>query len=175
MCSSDLAFHAEQGQPIRSYSQPDLYVIPVTGGTPKNLTADYDFDMGSGVAGDNSAPAGGGGQGIVWRNGELLDITAKRGRAILVAVSLDGKARELTHGDQAVQGFAFDGGQFVVKISTPTVLNELYTLDGRPLTRLNDFSRFDLTQPEELNYKSFDGRTIQAWVQWPPKIGRAHV
>lgn len=165
---SKLAFHAEQGQPIRSYSQPDLYVIPATGGTPKNLTADYDFDMGSGVAGDNSAPAGGGGQGIVWRNGELLDITAKRGRAILVAVSQDGKVRELTKGDQAVQGFAYEGGQFVVKISTPTLLNELYTLEGKQLTRLNDFTRFGLTQPEELNYKSFDGRTIQAWVQWPP-------
>ncbi len=160
------AFHAEQGQPVRSYSQPDLYVMPTTGGTPKNLTAHYDFDMGSGVSGDNSAPAGGGGSGIVWRNDELLDVVARRGRAMLVAVdSDDGGVRELTHGDQAVQSFAYGGGQFVLKISTPTVLNELYSLDGRALTH---FNHFQLTEPEELNYQSFDGRTVQAWVQWPP-------
>lgn len=164
-----LAFHAEAGRPIRSYSQPDLYVMPASGGTPKNLTADYDFDMGSGVSGDNSAPAGGGGGGLVWRNDELLDVVAKRGRALLVAVSTrDGQVRELTHGDQAVQGFASNGSQFVVKISTPTLLNELYTLDGRALTHFNDFRKFGLTEPEELNYKSFDGRLVQAWVQWPP-------
>lgn len=166
---SKLAFHAEQARPVRSYSQPDLYVMPASGGTPRNLTADYDFDMGSGVAGDNSAPAGGGGSGLVWRNGELLDVVAKRGRAILVAVSEDGRVRELSHGDQAVQAFAYEGGQFILKVSTPTVLNELYTVDGRALTHLNDFRRFGLTQPEELNYKSFDGKTIQAWVQWPPE------
>ena len=166
---SKLAFHAEQARPVRSYSQPDLYVMPASGGTPKNLTADYDFDMGSGVAGDNSPPAGGGGSGLVWRNGELLDVVAKRGRAILVAVSEDGRVRELSHGDQAVQAFAYEGGQFILKVSTPTVLNELFTLDGRALTHLNDFSQFGLTEPEELNYRSFDGKMIQAWVQWPPK------
>lgn len=164
-----LAFHAEEGRPIRSYSQPDLYVMPATGGTPKNLTAQYDFDMGAGVSGDNSAPAGGGGSGLVWRNDELLDVVAKRGRALLVAVSSqDGQVRELTHGDQAVQGFASNGSQLVVKVSTPTLLNELYGLDGRALTHFNDFSKFGLSQPEELNYKSFDGRIVQAWVQWPP-------
>lgn len=165
-----LAFHAEQARPIRSYSQPDLWVMASAGSAPKNLTADYDFDMGSGVAGDNSAPAGGGGSGIVWRNGELLDVVARSGRAILVAVSSDsGVVRELTHGDQAVQGFDYQGGQFVVKISNPVLLNELYSLDGQALTHFNDLGKFGLTQPEEIHYRSFDGRTVQAWVQWPPQ------
>ena len=165
-----LAFHAEEARPIRSYMQPDLWVLPVEGGTPRNLTATYDFDMGSGVSGDNSAPAGGGG-GLIWRGDELLDVVAKRGRAILVAVSADnGEVRELTHGDQAVQGFGYGGGQFVVKISTPTVLNELTRLDGQRLTHLNDklFAQFGLSEPQEIYYKSFDGRTVQAWLQRPP-------
>ncbi|MFN8606998.1 MAG: S9 family peptidase [Vulcanimicrobiota bacterium] len=162
-----LAFHAEQSRPVRSYSQPDLYLISSHGGPPRNLTADYDFDMGSGVNGDNSAPAGGGGSQLVWRGDELLDVVARRGRAILVSVNAEsGQLRELSHGDQAVQGFALGGGQLVLKISTPTSLNELYSLDGPALTH---FNRFDLQPPEELNYASFDGRQIQAWVQWPPQ------
>ena len=37
---------ALRGQPVRSYSQPDLWVTDAApGSTPKNLTADYDFDI----------------------------------------------------------------------------------------------------------------------------------
>ena len=47
------------GKPIRSYSQPDLFVTDAApGGTPKNLTADYDFDIVGGIGGDQSAPRG---------------------------------------------------------------------------------------------------------------------
>ena len=50
-----LAFHGSVAQPIRSYSQPDLWVMDVArGAKPQNLTADYDFDMGHSVGGDNA-------------------------------------------------------------------------------------------------------------------------
>ncbi len=40
-------------------------------------------------------------------------------------------------------------------------------------TRLTDFnktlrSRLNFTEPEEINYKSFDGKNIQGWIQKPP-------
>ena len=55
-----LAFHGSVAQPVRSYSQPDLWVMDVEpDAKPQNLTADYDFDMGSSVFGDNAAPRGG--------------------------------------------------------------------------------------------------------------------
>ena len=58
-----LAFHGSVAQPIRSYSQPDLWVMEVVpDAKPQNLTADYDFDMGSSVFGDNAAPRGGRGR-----------------------------------------------------------------------------------------------------------------
>jgi len=48
------------GNPIRSYSQPDLWVLTLDGSSaPRNLTVDYDFDIGGGVGGDQHAPAGG--------------------------------------------------------------------------------------------------------------------
>ena len=42
-----MAFHGSVTQPIRSYSEPDLWVMDVASECqPRNLTADYDFDMG---------------------------------------------------------------------------------------------------------------------------------
>jgi dipeptidyl aminopeptidase/acylaminoacyl peptidase len=56
-----LAFHGAVTQPVRSYSQPDVWLMELTpSAPPRNLTAKYDFDMGSGVGGDNAAPRGGG-------------------------------------------------------------------------------------------------------------------
>ena len=48
-----------RGTPVRSYSQPDLWVVDaVPGATPKNLTAAYDFDVSGGIGGDQAAPRG---------------------------------------------------------------------------------------------------------------------
>ena len=41
-----------RGKPIRSYSQPDLWVTSAAAAsTPRNLTADYDFDIAGGIGG----------------------------------------------------------------------------------------------------------------------------
>ncbi|MDZ4797675.1 MAG: S9 family peptidase [Bryobacteraceae bacterium] len=52
---------------------------------------------------------------------------------------------------------------------------QLYAFDlaTKKLTQLTDsnatlFSQFNLTEPETIWYKSFDGRRIQAWIQRPP-------
>ena len=56
-----------RGTPIRSYSQSDLWVTETApGSTPKNLTADYDFDIASGIGGDQAAPRGQNRKPIVW-------------------------------------------------------------------------------------------------------------
>ncbi len=46
------------GKPERSFTQPDLWVIDLPGGTPRNLTAAFDFDMNGGLGGDQRAPRG---------------------------------------------------------------------------------------------------------------------
>ena len=56
-----------RGTPIRSYSQSDLWVTDAApGSTPKNLTADYDFDIAGGIGGDQAAPRGQNRKPIVW-------------------------------------------------------------------------------------------------------------
>ncbi|MEO8727609.1 MAG: prolyl oligopeptidase family serine peptidase, partial [Acidobacteriaceae bacterium] len=175
-----LAFHASVTKPVRSYSEPDLWVMDLApNSTPKNLTVNYDYDMGSGVGGDNEAPRGGGREALAWSpdGARLIDTVAKQGRAVLVSVDTQsGAVTELTKGDQAVEDYSQskDGKTAIVEISTPVMIDELFALapEGgqRQITYINDdlFSQLDLTPPEELWYTSFDGKKIQAWIQKPP-------
>jgi dipeptidyl aminopeptidase/acylaminoacyl peptidase len=175
-----LAFHGSVTQPIRSYSQPDLWITDLApDAKPQNLTADYDFDMGNSVFGDNGAPRGGGAHIPSWSpDGRLLfDIVAKQGRTLLVRVDTrSGNVTEITRGDQAVLGFSVnaEASTIVAMISSPVMIGDLFTVSGDGAqTRLTDFNRklwsqLNLTAPEEINYTSFDGRRIQGWIQKPP-------
>jgi dipeptidyl aminopeptidase/acylaminoacyl peptidase len=179
-----IAFHGSVTQPVRSYSQPDLWIMDLTPNAhPRNLTADYDFDMGSSVFGDNAAPRGGNGATLHWSpDGRwLFDIVAKQGRTPLVRVDAQtGAVTEITHGDQAVLDFSItpDARTAVALASTPVAIGDLFTvlIEGNQTgaqTRITDanktlWSQLNLTAPEEINYKSFDGIPIQGWIQKPP-------
>jgi dipeptidyl aminopeptidase/acylaminoacyl peptidase len=176
-----VAFVSSVTQPVRSYSQPDLWVMDLaTNAKPRNLTAAFDFDIGSGLTGDNVAPRGGGGNLPVWSSdGRSINMVyVKEGKANVGSFDVaTGKQSDVTTGNQAVVNFRAlpDASKFVLLISTPTRIGDLYWLDkpgGQPkqLTRLNDelFSKLNLTEPEEIWHSSFDGKKIQAWVQKPP-------
>jgi dipeptidyl aminopeptidase/acylaminoacyl peptidase len=175
-----LAFHGAVSQPIRSYSQTDLWVLQVTpGAKAQNLTAGYDFDMGSSVGGDNAAPRAGSSRGLSWSpdGKSLLDIVEKQGRSPIVRVDAQtGAVTEVTHGDQAVLDFSIgtQAGNIVALISSPVMLGDLFAVAGDgSQARITDFngklwSQLNLTSPEEINYTSFDGKRIQGWIQKPP-------
>ena len=175
------AFIASIGLPVKSYQQPDLWVMATApGAKPRNLTADFDYDVGGGLTGDSSAPRGGGGNALNWAadSRSIIGVYAKEGRANLATFdAASGKLTDLVRGDHAVTSFrsTADGSKLVYTLSTPTLVGDLYLLErsgvnSRQLTNLNDklFSGLKLTEPEEIWYQSFDGRKIQAWVQKPP-------
>ncbi|HEY3440589.1 MAG TPA: S9 family peptidase [Paludibaculum sp.] len=171
---------AVNGNPIRSYSQPDLWTATLTNPQPRNLTTAYDFDIGGGPGGDQGPPRAGGGSRPVWSaDGRTLFVVAEeRGAANLKRVHTDtGKLESLTEGNHAVYAYSAtpDAARMVVAISTPTNIGDLYLLntDTKALTRLTNinealFSQLKLTEPEMIWYDSFDGKKIQAWVQRPP-------
>jgi dipeptidyl aminopeptidase/acylaminoacyl peptidase len=176
-----VAFCASTNQPVQSYTEPDLWVADLTsGGKPHNLTEKFDFDVCSGVGGDQGTPRAGGGNKVVWsKDGKsLYAVTAERGKANLMQFdSATGKITPVTEGNNAVERYRAteDGSKFVLLISTPTNIGDLFWLDGRgaqprQLTHINEklFSQLNLTQPEEIWYTSFDGKKIQAWIQKPP-------
>ena len=176
-----VAFIASVSQPVRSYSQPDLWVMDLANNAkPRNLTADFDFDVGGGLSGDNVAPRGGGGNLPVWSSDgrSIKMLYVKEGKANVGSFDVTtGRQSDVTTGNQAVVNFRAlpDASKFVLLISTPTRVGDLYWLDksgGQPkqLTHINNelFSKLNLTEPEEIWHSSFDGKKIQAWVQKPP-------
>ena len=175
------AFYAAPNKPVQSYTEPDLWVMDnAPNAQPKNLTTQFNFDLGSGVGGDNTAPRAGGGNPPIWSaDGKTIYATfSKEGKANVGAFdATTGRQKDLTTGNQAVVNFRAvpDASKFALLISTPTRIGDLYWLDGtsgtpRQLTHLNDelFSKLNLTDPEEVWYTSFDGKKIQTWVQKPP-------
>jgi dipeptidyl aminopeptidase/acylaminoacyl peptidase len=175
------AFSGAAGRPVNSYTQPDLWVMDIApNAQPRNLTTGFDYDVGSGVGGDNAPPRGGGGGGPIWTadGRAIIETYAKEGKANLGMFEVaSGKLTEVTKGNQSVSNFRAAGNNLplVFTISTPTRVGELYLLDrpgGEPrqLTHVNDelFSHLNLTEPEEIWYTSFDGKKIQAWLQKPP-------
>jgi dipeptidyl aminopeptidase/acylaminoacyl peptidase len=171
---------ALHGTPVRSYSQPDLWVAPVFGGSPKNLTEAFDNDINSTPGGDQAPPRGGNSAKPVWSaDGRFILLNAaEQGRSNLYRFDGEtGRMDPLTTGDQSVFSWSAsaDAGRLALAVSTSTNIGDIYLLETatRKLTRLtnsNDalFGTLNLAEPEAVWYTSFDGRKVQGWVQFPP-------
>ncbi len=176
-----IAFYASTNKPVRSYTEPDLWVMELNqDAKPRNLTADYDFDLGAGVGGDNTAPRGGGGFPPVWSadGKSIVALVGKEGKAMLGSFdAATGKETDVSANNEAIVSYRAtpDASKFALLISTPTKIGDLFWFDRasgtrKQLTHINDelFSKLNLTEPEEIWYTSFDGKKIQTWVQKPP-------
>ncbi len=187
-----VAFVAGTTQPINSYTEPDLWVLDLLpNAKPRNLTANFDFDIDGFVIGDSAPPRAGGINKPIWTaDGKgLIEVYVKEGKRNLALFDVpvagvddpgsNGALHDLTSGNQCVLSFRAtpDASKLVYVISTPTRVNDLFALDRatagaspKQLTNINDelFSKLNLTEPEEIWYDSFDGKRIHAWVQKPP-------
>jgi dipeptidyl aminopeptidase/acylaminoacyl peptidase len=164
-------------QAPRSYDEPQLFVA--RGHQVTNLSANYDFDMGGFVLGDQAPPRGGAGSNpIIWDAGRFVTIaTTEHGRSNLVRFDATTGARQaLTHGDHTILAYTAtpDGQKFALSIGDPLHLPDLYLLDPASaqlirLTHANDslFANLALSTPEEFWYPSFDGQRIDAWIMKP--------
>jgi dipeptidyl aminopeptidase/acylaminoacyl peptidase len=176
-----IAFYAATNKPVRSYTEPDLWVMDLApDAQPRNLTATFDFDLGGGVGGDNTAPRGGGGTPPVWSadGKSIVASIGKEGKAMLGSFDAStGKETDVSASNEAIVSYRAtpDATKFALLISTPTKIGDLYWFDKsagtrKQLTHINDglFSKLNLTEPEEMWYTSFDGKKIHAWIQKPP-------
>jgi dipeptidyl aminopeptidase/acylaminoacyl peptidase len=175
------AINRGDGVVQRSYSQPDLFVAAIEPGSNlKNLTANYDFDIGDGVGGDQAPPRGGGESKPFWSaDGRGIFVeAAEEGRVNIKRIdSESGKVEAVTKGEHALLSYSAtpDGSTMALLVSTPTIIGDVFvaksaTGEMEAVTHINAdlFAKLNLTGPEMIWYKSFDGRRIQAWVQKPP-------
>jgi dipeptidyl aminopeptidase/acylaminoacyl peptidase len=191
-----------RGTPIRSYSQPDLWITDASpNGAPRNLTASYDFDIAGGIGGDQAAPRGGNRKPIVWTKDQssLIVVSAEKGSANLKRVSIaTGAVEPVTNGAQDVVAFSAtpDATKIAATLSTQTDIGNIAIVDAArrsdgarvqdgarvpdgarafqasvtQITHVNGdlFKDIQQSQPEEIWYKSFDGKNIQGWILKPP-------
>jgi dipeptidyl aminopeptidase/acylaminoacyl peptidase len=186
-----VAFLAATNQPINSYTEPDLWVLDLSpNAKPRNLTADFDFDIDGFVIGDSASPRAGGQNKPIWTaDGKgLIAVYSKEGKrnlglfdATVAEGGKSGAVQDLTTGNHGVMTVRAtpDASKLVYVLSTPTRINDLFVLDRatpdatpKQLTNVNDelLSKLNLTEPEEIWYQSFDGKRIQAWLQKPPNF-----
>jgi dipeptidyl aminopeptidase/acylaminoacyl peptidase len=165
----------------RSYSQPDLFVTGTElGSAPKNLTAKYDFDIAGSVGGDQAPPRGGGESKSFWSadGHDIFVKAAEEGRVNIERIDSEtGKVEPVTKGDHAILSYSAtqDCSKMAMLVSTPTNIGDVFLVNNgtgqmEQVTHMNAelFAKLNLTEPEMIWYKSFDGRRIQAWVQRPP-------
>ncbi len=168
---------------VQSHTASKVFIW--ASGKATNLTANYDYEIGSGVAGDQRAPRGGGSQPIMWTpdGRSIILATTEKGRSNLVRMDVASSRMEpFTTGDHDVISYSAtpDVSRFALAISDTTHVGDVFVFDGASkkmiqLTHVNDelFSQLNLTTPEEIWYTSFDGRKINAWVQKPPDFDAA--
>ena len=170
-------------QPVQSYTQPDLFVTQnEKDAAVRNLTANYDFDIGGGIGGDQHAPRGESPGGVIWSKDDrtLIVNVAEHGRANVKKIDASsGKVEPLISGDFEIISYTAtpDVSKMVYLRSSAVSIGDLYLFDvasgkEQQLTKSNDelFSQLNLTAPEEIWYTSFDGRKIQGWIQKPPNF-----
>ncbi|MDP9003451.1 MAG: S9 family peptidase [Verrucomicrobiota bacterium] len=176
-----IAFIASLADPVNSYTQPDLWVLDLAkDAKPRNITGAFDWDVGASVFGDQGSPRAGGGNVPIWApdGKSIVENFAREGQTNLASFDVaTGAATEVTKGNQAIVRFraAPDTSKLVYFLSTTTKIGDLFWLDrvsgeARQLTHSNDelLGQLNLSEPEEIRYKSFDGKMIQAWLQKPP-------
>ena len=171
---------ALNGNPIRSYSQADLWVVGLDGAsTPRMLTDGFDYDIGGQVGGDQHAPRGAAPSRAFWAGDgtAITVVTSEEGRTNLRRFdAVSGKMTPVTNANQDVEAYSAtpDGAKVALVVSSPTNIGDVYAFDGtlRRLTNVNEklFAAIQLSEPEMIWYKSFDGKKIQAWVQRPPNF-----
>jgi dipeptidyl aminopeptidase/acylaminoacyl peptidase len=141
----------------------DIYVRPVAGGEPVNLTANWDLDPGDTRWSPDSRfiyfSAGIGGENHLFR----------------VSVP-DGKVEQMTKGPRRLNGITFDKSmtRIAYTVGVHQAPGDVYIshIDGTGERRLTDIhkeivSEIAFSKAERLRWPSYDGTEIEGWLMFP--------
>jgi len=157
--SKQLAF---VGRPSRTKSAR-IYVVNATGGAPRNLLGDWQFEPGS----------------LSWLTTGNLQFAADiGGRSAILRADMSGKSapKELVGGRRQLRGASYDaaGKTLAYTATSMTKPAELFvaTADGlgeRQLTHFNDEVNNDVvwSDAERFTYKSVGNMEIEGWLMKP--------
>ncbi len=150
---------------LKAYQQTDVFVMDVSGGEPKNISADFDRSIGA----------------IAWQGSRLIAQAQVDGEIHLLSSSGNGRFNTLatdlggtSFGRPYVSGsFSVSKNAIAYTQGDATDLANVAYLSGSKARTLTDLNRdlkaqTDFAPIEEIKVKSrFDGREIEAWVALP--------
>jgi len=167
---------------VRSYDQPDLMVWE-GGGELRNLTVEFDGDLGNAIQFDQFAPRAQAAIPVAWTGDgrALLAIGGLGGRSGLIRLErASGKRSLIDWGDRTVTAFSAtpDGRRAVLLAGSATEIGDLYLYEAgrKDLRRLTEVNRdlfrgLRIAGPRPLAYRSFDGERIEGWLLGPDLPG----
>lgn len=146
------------------YKNDDIWIIPVDGGEPKNLTADL----------DRTVSIYGG--ALKWSPDSkfIYFKIPDEGSIQLCRVSLEGEVEQVIQGKIQVGGFSLDrlGSKIAFTATDSMTPFELWISLGKEIKPVTEMSKellekLRLSEPEEFWFTSSDGSRIQGWIHKP--------
>jgi len=164
-----IAFIAPNGLDVGLLER--MWVVPIAGGGPRCLTADFDQAVNDSVINDMRA---GHATRITWSaKGDRIYFPASgSGVTSIHSVDLDGNLREEAGGRRRIYDFDVANGVLVFCASDPTNPGELYMLTQGAEARVTDLNPWlherYVALPEQEYLTAPDGWKLEGWVLKPP-------
>jgi hypothetical protein len=147
-----------------------LWVVPMTGESPRCLTANFDQSVDDTVASDMRA---GHGTRICWspEGDRLYFLASGSGVTSVYSSDLDGNVRQEAGGQRRIFDFDIASGVLVFGASDPNQPGELHMLTQGAEARLTDLNPWlrdrYIAQPERHLFTAPDGWIIEGWMLKP--------
>ncbi len=164
-----IAFIAPNGLDVGLLER--LWVVPLTGGGPRCLTADYDQAVNDSVINDMRASHA---TRICWsaEGDRIYFLASGPGVTTVQSVDLEGNLRQEAGGRRRIFDFDLAAGVLVFCASDPSHPGELYVLTQGAEARVSDINPWlsdrYIAQPEQEYFTAPDGWQLEGWVLKPP-------
>lgn len=151
------------------YKNTELWVLPLEGGEPEILTADFDRTVLAGTGPPGLT-------GILWSpDSEYIYFKIPDlGGANLCRVSLQGEAERVTDEKMTLGGFSLDATGSIIALNATDIMtpSELWIKDEKGTRRLTEMDngllkKLTLVEPEEFWFTASDGVNVQGWIIKP--------
>jgi len=163
-----IAFIAPNGLDVGLIER--LWVVPLSGGGPRCLTANVDIAVNDSVINDMRA---GHATRVKWSaEGDRIYFPgAGPGVTTIQSVDMDGKVREEASGRRRIYDFDVASGVLVFCASDPTNPGDLYMLTQGAEARVTDLNPWlhdrYVAEPEQHYFTAPDGWRLEGWVLKP--------
>ncbi|MGV3489084.1 MAG: S9 family peptidase [Tuberibacillus sp.] len=172
-----VAFAGHQGGEI-SPKNHGVWILPIEGGSPRCLTADWDYTLGDLVGVDASYDQGN--EDYQWRDDSrsIIFMTTVGGNCVLKEVKLDGAVSSIFPEEQAVMtSFDSKGDTLAFVKATPASPGDVYYAKDSQMIQISShnedfFENIELAVPEFFTYKGADGWDIEGWLLKPPAVAQ---